>query len=86
MSYKQEYDNDDIEDVKKHVVYEEARWDLYDSDNEEIDSFGQEVQADAEYDTINNTFLLMKEYINTVGVPLCEYMTLHNFVDFVEKI
>jgi hypothetical protein len=90
MSKKSDEDCKDCKDCKdyKEIKTEEVV-DNLDSVQEEVDipdDSGRKLYSLlAHYDVIYSCWRDMKDYISVKQVPLCEYMTIYNFIDFVEN-
>jgi hypothetical protein len=55
--------------------------------NDLPDSSGKELSSYYEYyDQMYSCWRDMIDYTNVKQVPLCEYMTVYNFIDFVENV
>lgn len=78
------------EDVKIDVVID------IEADDEHSTSADQEDLPDdsgkklynhySYYDTIHSCWRELHDYVITKEVPLCEYMTIYNFIDFVDNV
>jgi hypothetical protein len=56
-------------------------------EDEGVDDSGKILQLQYEYyDILYQCWRSIKNHVNDRGIPLCEYMTIHNFLDFVDKM
>jgi hypothetical protein len=87
MSYKSKDDTyDDVEDRKKANIHEDSYF-MGNDDDEEIDNSVKELSAEYEfYDNVCKTHDEIVEYTKTQCIPLCEYLTTHNLLKFIEEI
>jgi hypothetical protein len=85
MSKKSEEDIKEVEDVKMDV--DDITSDSIQVYNDEVDDSGKKLSSYyAYYDVMYSCWREMINYTDVKQVPLCEYMTVYNFIDFVENV
>lgn len=83
---------DDKNENEDKVDFLEICDDFYESDvNMEIDDLPDDsgkILDDhyAYYDTIFTCWRNMDNYVKMRGIPICEYMTVYNFSNFIENM
>lgn len=90
MSKKVEKVSEVDEDVNHDVVID------IEADDEESTSVDKDDLPDdsgkklynhySYYDVIYSCWRDLRDYVQVKQVPMCEYMTIHNFIDFVENV
>lgn len=87
MSKKPEDDFKETRDVKIEFMEVDDVPNTSESVNEVPDDSGKKLYSYyAYYDRMYTCWREMMDYTNVKQVPLCEYMTVYNFIDFVENV
>ena len=87
MSKKDEKVNEDVKiDVVIDIEPDHEYSTSEDQDDLQDDSGKKLYNHYSYYDVIHTCWGEMRDYVVTKQVPLCEYMTIYNFVDFVDNV
>ena len=87
MSKKDEKVNEDVKiDVIIDVEPDDENYNSADQDDLQDDSGKILNNHYSYYDIIHTCWREMRDYVVTKQAPLCEYMTVYNFIDFVDNV
>jgi hypothetical protein len=85
----EKYQDDAIEKkidfITESNSYSESYLDLNDNNEQPDDSGKQLDNYYSYYDIVNTCWKEMSNFIKLESVPICEYMTIYNFHNFIEN-
>jgi hypothetical protein len=88
MSKVEEKNGEEPQDVNRKLLgtMEEDIWTIEDED-EDGDNYVVRLQENYAYnDVVHQQWRGIMESVKSHNVPLCEYLTVYNFFDFVDKL
>lgn len=82
----EKYQDDAIEKKIDFNTDFDSNLDLNDDNTEEPDDSGKQLDNYyCYYDIVNTCWKEMSNFIKQESVPICEYMTIYNFHNFIEN-